>query len=126
RLELAARERQLFRLRLVLPTREDLDGLSPDSRLALTLAPNPEKKNDPFWERAFIRLWDQGTQQPYGQRIPRSGTPRTADHYGDRAIAAGGKTLLTRVDDNTLQLYRAETGAPVGEPLRLGNACWAW
>jgi WD40 repeat protein len=125
RLELAARDRQLFRLRLVLPVREELHGFGPDSTLAVTLAPDNEKQ--PFPEpKAFVRLWDLTTRRPLGKPVRRPEPNRVDDHYGDRAVAPGGRTLLNRLDDKTLQLIRAETGEPVGEPLRHDSWCLAW
>src|SRR5262249_47769808 len=112
RLELAQWERKLFRLALVLPTKEEVNGFSPDSRLVLTLAPDWGKR--PAEDQAFVRLGDVPNRKPFGMAIKRVERNRIEDRYGFRAVTTidrrNSRSIVTRIDEKTLQLWDAASG----------------
>jgi WD40 repeat protein len=125
RQDLTEYEKNLFRLQLAAGGGEEAAGFGPDGRFAVTQVEDRGKGRGPC--DMLVRLWDLDTARPVGKQVPHNNFPTGRSAFTG-AAGPGGHVLLTRgpTADCTLQLWRAEAGEAIGEPLRHAKEPRVW
>jgi WD40 repeat protein len=115
RIEIANWERQLFRIRLLVPDGRQVVGFSADSRVAVTLQ---EKEGGKSPRIGLVRCYDLAAERWLGKPIPHhQGTTSFLQFTG--AISPDGQSLVTTATEKgtALQLWNVATGETIGEPI---------